>query len=351
MYLKQTLPFRCLFLVLLLGVTRAINAQECPPLPKHGFQIDYHSRLFDHKQQLFQITDFDTSINSINKASAMAAEIELKKSYNQLLWKVIPLPCAPNDTLENKIFLFQTCEHLNDSLSLRTTIHGNQTAEKRTGDSVVSVVYGNNFQREIIKAGQNDSIQLSNWYLKRFSSHEIKELSQKRKTYSNEMDKLYVQFTGSKTYHNWSTPEMNQLDSLEKLIDSIDYLLYPTLSLELNSWNMMTNTAFGIVPNQTLRMIQSANDPFLNQEFSLHHGYVDNPYKSKAYFIGDSTMLNGNQLYEAKEWKFEYSPWKEPRIVYWIAEEKYLIIQKHETNIGETYWDNKFTYYFYEMMD
>ncbi len=137
--------------------------------------------------------------------------------------------------------------------------------------------------------------------------------------YSDEMDQLYVQFTGTETYHNWSSSETNQFNSLERLIDSIDYLLYPTLLLELSSWVTDTNSAFGIVPDQTFRMIHSSDDPFLNQKFRLHHGYIDNPYKSNAYFLGDSNLLSGKQIYEAKEWKFEYSPWKEPRIVYLSA--------------------------------
>lgn len=294
-------------------------------------------------------------------------EKELKQLFNQALWDIKQAKCTPNEVLENKIFLFQTNELVKDSLSLLITVHDKHKSIPFTGNELISSIYGGIYQRDV--SMKEDSTHVSNWYIKRFSLNEIREIDKQRKTLAFRADSLNLEiiklekdYRDSQTTRNPINPLRNQRNPIAASRDSIDFILYPSLLLEMKSWyeyqfDQVIPSPFNpetyLGPrgyNQKGIIIDSDTDPFLNQTFRLHHVFDNNPYYAKSIYLGDSTTLNGHAIFSAKYIREDYSPWGEGRFSYWSLNGKYLVVLKQESNIGETFWDYRSTYYVYELV-
>jgi hypothetical protein len=346
----------------------SLNAftQECPPLPKHGFQVDYHQESIDlYDSHLLKGNQFMSHEIKLD----IQKEKELKSYFNRVLWDMKQAECIPNKVLENKTFLFQTQQSLKDSLGYQTSIHNkHEHIHFDNNTQTISVVYGKVYQLNVSILA--DSIRISNWYIKRFWSNELVEITQERKKLAFLADSLNQEIAKLEdTHQDWriTNPQINTLRKrrapLKAQIDSIDFILYPSLLQELKPWyeqqfettmpslynpeGYISSAGFG----QKGVVIYSNTDPFLEKKFRLHHVVDNNPYFAKTISMGDSTILQGQAIYNTKYLRENDSPWREGHFSYWSLNEKFLIVLKRESNIGETFWDYKNAYYIYEVIE
>lgn len=363
MSLKKLFAKRVLFITTFFSLNTL--AQECPSLPKNGFPASYHESRMNFKELDFTAADFTLSReNQID----LQKESELKQYFNRVLWDMKQAKCVPNKVLTNKIFLFQTQESLKDSLGYRTSIQNKHEHIPFGATQRISAVYGGVYQRDVSIIA--DSIRISNWYIRHFLSNELEEIIQERKKLAFLSDSLNLEIEKLEGNHqDWRirdaqiTPMRKQRIPLKAWTDSLDFLLYPSLLPKLKSWY---EQAFGTVLNphynpeaylgprgynQKEVIIDSDTDPFLEKKFRLHHVFDTNPYFTKTISMGDSSTLQGLEIYRAKYVRDDYSPWREGRFSYSSLNEKYLIVLKQESNIGETFWDYKNTYYIYEAVE
>lgn len=295
-------------------------------------------------------------------------EQELKQYFNRVLWDMQQAKHTLNKVLDNKIFLFQTQELLKDSMTYLAMIHNRYEHIPGINIQPVSVVYGGVYQRDIFKTG--DFIRISNWYIRRFLSHELEEIIQERKKLAFLADSLNLEIAKLEENNlDWriTDAQINTLSKqrapLKAQIDSIDFILYPSHLRELKPWyeqqyervlDPIYNPETYLAPRGYMQkgvIIDSDTDPFLEKKFRLHHVFDNNPYFARTISMGDSITLQGQAIYNMKYLREDDSPWREGHFSYWSLNEKYLIVLKQESNIGETFWDYKNAYYVYEVIN
>lgn len=340
-------------------------AQECPGLPKNGFSSNYHQKSIDlYDSRLLKGDHYSSHENQID----LQKDKQLKQRFNRILWKVKQAECTPDEVLENKLFLFQTCELVKkDSSSYLTLIQNKHEHISFNKTPNISVVYGGIYQRDLSIRG--DSMLISNWYIKQFSSNEIKEITEKRKKLAFLADSLNLEINKLEEKKDWQLTQgtINALRKQRTPIatqrDSIDFILYPSLLLEMESWyeqqfEREINSPFHPESYLGLRgfgqktvIIDSDTASFLKRKFRLHHVFDNNPYSGESIFMGDSIILEGQAIFNAKYIREDNSAWRDGDLFYWSLNEKYLIAVKRESNIGETYWDIRNTYYIYEVIE
>jgi hypothetical protein len=286
---------------------------------------------------------------------------ELKREFNRLLLKLQLLNCNPNTSLPEKVFLFQTSQRKENSTNQKMDVQTRSDLVITNDRNAICVTYGNLFQRDL---SENNSVQITNWYIKRFSGDELQKAIQERNSYAFTTDSLNFELAKIKAVQNrdWQLTEAlikplrEQRMRLLKLKDSIDFLLFPSLKEDLKLWyeqfhaEVLTNP--GTAPFSAFRkQIQRDDDPFLRKTFKLHHGFVDDPYSGKSVVTGNSAVHKGSDIFNTPLVEDDYSPWRDPRAAFCSISDKYLVIMKTESNIGETYQDYKQSYFIYEAID
>lgn len=348
----------CFFIFCLLAIQfvgwsqpRPAFAQECPHLPKAFPYHDLKKRFYQHDLPTYELIEL----------SEKASKHELEQYFNRSLKKIQSLTCYTNTVLQERVFLFQTIEYKGDSLGLRTNIEDKSDLNKPTNPKSTCFTYGSLFQRDL---SENDSTLISNWYIKRFTGNELKEAIHERTSYASIADSLNLELAKIKAVQNtdWHVqdrtmkPLRERRTQLLQIRDSIDFLLYPSLKETLKPWyeqfhtEVLTNP--GTASFSTFRkQINREDDPFLGKTFKLHHGFVDDPYSGKSIVQGNSAIHKGSDIFNAPLVEDDYSPWRDPRATFCSISDKYLVVMRTESNIGETYWDIKHSYFIYEAID
>ena len=62
----------------------------------------------------------------------------------------------------------------------------------------------------------------------------------------------------------------------------------------------------------------------------------------------DSLLLKGTDIYRLPVIEDDYSPWRQPGNTYWKLDDRYLLVVREESNIGETFQFFKRSYLVYE---
>ncbi|AEA45237.1 hypothetical protein [Fluviicola taffensis] len=310
-------------------------------------------------------------VQSYQRNIQLQRENELKRGFNNMLFKLKKARTITNEPLLDKLFLFQTREAGKDIALINSSIYPQILNDSLVlvNPKVSSIIYDGVYQRDILRSSSNDSVQISNWYVKRFSAIEIAEISKERQLFASKIEVLNRQKLQRETSHqNWYSAHTEienlekQIDPLMHLTDSIDFLLYPSIYLELEPWYKQrfpgANNSEQFDPflyfTSKKWFLNSVNlrlhsDPFLKQKFVLSHVLVDDPYVRKFIYLGDSTAIHGQSIFGSLDIEAAYSFWDDPHCSYFSLHNTYLIIVKTESNIGETYEDYKFSYYVYEV--
>jgi hypothetical protein len=286
----------------------------------------------------------------------------LKQDFNRMLQKIRPLTCKPNSSLHDKIFLFQTSQLKEDSSERKKTVQTTSDLIPENDPKAICMTYGNMFQRDL---SETDSVQISCWYMKRFTGDELQKAIQERTSYARKADSLNLelhQLELKKYYQNWrvqdaaTKPLTQQRTNLIKLRDSIDFLLYPSLREALKPWyehfraEVLTSPiSFEFSTDRS--PIQSDKDPFLEKSFHLHHGFVENPLYGNSICPGDSISVKGISLYQTPVIEDYDSPWKDPSLSFYSIGNRYLVVFKDESDIGETFQYFRQSYFIYEVQD
>lgn len=346
--MKTCFTFFCLLVVQFLSWS-----QECPPLPEPFPYHDTRNRFVYHNlmtSELIQLAEENR-------------KHKLEDEFNRLLLKLQLLNCTPNTSLQEKVFLFQISQRKENSTNQNREMDIQiQSDFAIINDSkAICVTYGNLFQRDL---SENDSVQISHWYVKRFAGDELQKAIRERNTYAFITDSLNLELAKIKAMQNmdWHIqdtrmkPLREKRERLLQIRDSIDFLLYPSLREELKPWyeqfrtEVLTNP--GTASFSTFRkQIHRDDDPFLGRTFKLHHGFVDDPYSGKSIVPGNSVVHKGSDIFNTPPVEDDYSPWRDPHVTFCSISDKYLVAMKTESNIGETYWDIKHSYFIYEATD
>lgn len=324
-------------------------AQECPPLPE---AFPYH----DPKKHFHQ---YDLPTYQLIELSKTETRHKLERYFNRTLKKIQQFPCSPNTDLQEKVFLFQTHEYKGDSLKLKTSIEDQFNTARSVDPGSACFVYGHLFQRDL---SENDSVKISTWYIKQFTGNELKDVIRERNYYAAITDSLNQELAKIKAVQN---RDWRQTDALIEPLrerrtlflqirDSLDFMLYPTLREELKPWYSQFNAEVLTNPEShqfstTRRNLSSDQDVFLQKTFRLHHGFINDPYYGEFITPGDSIIRKGTDLYNSPVVADDYSPWRDPHLSFASLGDKYLVVFKTESNIGETYWDLKHSYFIYEV--
>lgn len=344
--MKACFTIFCLLVVQLLSWS-----QECPALPEPFPYHDTRNRFVYHNlmtSELIQLAEENR-------------KHKLEHEFNRLLLKLQLLNCTPNTSLPEKVFLFQISQRKGNSTNRKMDIHPQSDLAITNDSKAISVTYGNLFQRDLYEI---DSVQISRWYMKRFAGDELQKAIRELNTYAYTTDGLNLELAKIKAMQNmdWHIqdarmkPLREKREQLLQIRDSIDFLLYPSLREELKPWyeqfrtEVLTNP--GTASFSTFRkQINREDDPFLGKTFKLHHGFVDDPYSGKSIVQGNSAIHKGSDIFNAPLVEDDYSPWRDPRATFCSISDKYLVVMRTESNIGETYWDIKHSYFIYEAID
>ncbi|WP_294674971.1 hypothetical protein [uncultured Fluviicola sp.] len=326
-------------------------SQECPALPGPFPYYDTRNHFVYHNlmtSELIQLAEENR-------------KHELEHEFNRFLQKLKLLNCNSNTSLREKVLLFQTSQLKGNSTNLKMDIQTQSDLVVENDPKTICVTYGNIFQRDLL---ENDSVQISCWYMKRFAGDELQKAIQERNSYALTTDSLNLELAKIKAVKNrdWQLTEASikplreQRMRLLKLKDSIDFLLFPSLKEDLKPWyeqfhtEVLTNP--GTAPFSTFRkQINRDDNPFLRKTFKLHHGFVNDPYYGKSIVPGNSAVPKGSDIFNAPPVEDDYSPWGDPHAAFFSISDKYLVVIRTESNIGETYQDYKQSYFIYEAID
>ena len=326
-------------------------SQECPALPEPFPYHDTRNRFVYHNlmtSELIQLAEENR-------------KHELEREFNRLLLKIQLLNCTPNTSLPEKVFLFQTSQRKGNSTNRKMDIQTQSDLAIANDHEAICVTYGNIFQRDL---SEIDSVQITNWFIKRFTGNELTEAIQKRTFYASTADSLNLELAKIKAIQNmdWHIQDARMKPLREKrkqllqIRDSIDFLLYPSLREELKPWYEQFQTETLTNPGTASfsafrKQIDRDDDPFLGKTFKLHHGFVDDPYYGKSVVPGNSAIHKGSDIFNAPSVEDDYSPWRDPHAAFFSISDKYLVVMKTESNIGETYQDYRQSYFIYEAID
>ena len=341
----------CFSIFCLLVILSHSWSQECPALPE---LFPYHDtrNYFPHRHLM---------TSELIQLAEENREHELKREFNRLLLKLQLSNCTPNTSLPEKVFLFQTSQRKGNSTNQKVDVQTRSDLVITNDRTAICVTYGNLFQRDL---SENDSVQISRWYVKRFAGDKLQKAIQERNAYAFTTDSLNLELAKIKDVRSrdWQLtealikPMREQRMRLLKLKDSIDFLLFPSLKEDLKPWyeqfRTETLTNPGTAPFSTFReQIHRNDNPFLRKTFKLHHGFVDDPYSGKHVVPGNSAVHKGSDIFNTPLVEDDYSPWRDPHAAFFSISDKYLLVMKTESNIGETYQDYRQSYFIYKAID
>jgi hypothetical protein len=326
-------------------------SQECPALPE---PFPYYNT-----RNYFGYHNLMTS--ELIQLAEENRKHDLEHEFNRFFQKLQLLDCTLNNSLPEKIFLFQTSQRKGNTTNLKKDIQVQSDLVVENDPKTICVTYGNIFQRDL---SENDSVQTSCWYMKRFAGDELQKAIRERNSYALTTDSLNLELAKIKAVKNrdWQLTEASikplreQRMRLLKLKDSIDFLLFPSLKEDLKPWyeqfhtEVLTNP--GTASFSTFRkQINRDDNPFLRKTFKLHHCFVNDPYYGKFIVTGNSVFQKGSDIFNTQPVEDDYSPWGDPHTAFFSISDKYLVVIRTESNIGETYQDYKQSYFIYEAQE
>jgi len=340
------------------------------PAPVHYYFPDYRNVRF--------INPFEKQI-AVEKKEPTDSELErsARVEFNGLLRRLERTTSMDSVGFNDRILLFQTTESLTNKtithvFSGTDTVHHIPTDFTR--QTVQNLFYNSCFQREIVIDPTNDSTQITNWYIRQWTLDEQSELTKNRWVYQRKVDSLKNKIRalhvndGMPLWGNEIDLVRRQIDSITPILDSIDYLIYPSISEKISEfvnehyydWRQPTKIDFAAENISRYSNFKKGSDEiefrkgekadFENKRFRMICVISDGSNTGQSAYYGDSAIYSGADIIENLMYDDLSSGSSEWNRQLTLFDELYLIVESYETYIGETYHYVDSTTYWFEIV-
>ncbi len=298
--------------------------------------------------------------------------------FNGLLRRLERTTSLDSVGFNDRILLFQTTESLTNQ-KITHVFSGTDTAHyiptDLTRQRAQTIFYNDCFQREIVIDPSNDSTQITNWYIRKWTLDEVSQLSRNRWFYQRKVDSLKNRIRamhvkdGIPLWENQIDFVRRQIDSITPILDSLDYIIYPSIGENIAEfqnqhhydWRQPAKIGFSARNTSHRGNFKEGSDEiefekgekadFENKRFRMICVVSDGSNAGKSAYYGDSVIYSSadiidNWMYD--DVAFGSSDWD--RLMTFF-DERYLVIESSETWIGETYHYADTTTYWFEIVE